>query len=62
MTADDCCTRDNPCEENSGDCNADEECAEDLICVKNSCHFDKNLDCCQKDTSKTEGIIDYHKR
>jgi len=32
-----CCTEEEPCYEGEGDCDTDWECADDLLCIKNSC-------------------------
>ena len=44
----DCCTVHTPCGENEGDCDRDEDCADDLVCMPKSCGegFRKNAECC----------------
>ena len=50
-----CCTKNDPCYEGEGDCDFDSECAEGLVCAKNSCppvftaRFGRSKpDCCAK--------------
>ena len=50
-----CCTKKDPCYEGEGDCDFDSECAEGLVCAKNSCpptftaRFGRSKpDCCAK--------------
>jgi len=47
---DSCCTTDNPCVKNHGDCDADHHCMKGLVCGHNNCigpNFDPSDDCCQ---------------
>jgi len=37
-----CCTPANPCGENQGDCDEDDDCAGDLVCGANMCNADFN--------------------
>ena len=49
-----CCTPDNKCEENDGDCNSDVDCVDGLKCGKENCNQKSGLDwvstdnCCYK--------------
>ena len=51
-TEDDFCTSENPCGTYQGDCDAHEECQDDLICISNNCPdslgFDSEFDCCHQ--------------
>ena len=44
-----CCSEEQPCGENQGDCDDHDECSSGLYCVKNSCgpRFYKGADCCK---------------
>ena len=47
----DCCTIENPCKIDQGDCDHDAECEDDLVCGNNNCgdEFSWNsADCCEK--------------
>jgi hypothetical protein len=49
---DDCCTLAAPCGKGVGDCDANDDCAEDLVCGTNNCDmssgiYDSTDDCCQ---------------
>ena len=46
----DCCTDDNKCSENQGDCDYDSDCAGDLVCGTNNCPegFPDEFDCCKQ--------------
>ena len=48
------CKSDNPCGENEGDCDSDDECQDGLKCGSNNCPsslgFDSEIDCCYKPT------------
>ena len=55
-----CCSIENPCDENDGDCDSSAECKGELLCGLNNCndinnatHFDGSADCCFDPTSKT---------
>jgi len=44
-----CCSKDNKCEENQGDCDSDEDCKEGLVCGQQECNdmnFSEDADCC----------------
>ena len=46
-----CCTKDNPCEVNEGDCDSNEDCKGDLRCGQANCDAEKfgiksKTDCC----------------
>ena len=43
-----CCTSDNPCDVDEGDCDNDDECMHGLTCGSNNCpnEFPSNHDCC----------------
>ena len=43
-----CCTSDNPCDVDEGDCDNDDECMHGLTCGNNNCpnEFPSNHDCC----------------
>ena len=45
-----CCSNENPCGKDQGDCDYDSECADDLICGEQNCYGWGNLgyDCCEK--------------
>ena len=52
VEVEDCCTKDDPCDVEEGDCDSDDECKEGLICGQANCDetkFGKNqrTDCCQ---------------
>ena len=44
-----CCSEDQPCGENQGDCDDDDECSAGLYCAKNQCGptFYQGADCCK---------------
>ena len=48
---DGCCTTDEPCGENEGDCSGDSDCLPGLVCGKHNCPtgvgFDARSDCCE---------------
>ena len=60
-----CCTENNPCEVNQGDCDVDDQCKDDLVCGKNNCGSNfawKGADCCEvKSGKQIITIIDLHK-
>ena len=46
---DSCCTPDNQCEEDEGDCNSDDDCIEELKCGNQNCIQKSGFgtyDCC----------------
>lgn len=45
----DCCSKEQPCTENQGDCDHDNECATGLYCAKRQCSatFYNGADCCK---------------
>ena len=45
-----CCSNENPCGEQEGDCDYDSECADDLICGFQGCSVwgYMGYDCCEK--------------
>ena len=51
---DSCCTPQNKCTENEGDCDSDADCKEGLVCgtdncpVKSGLQWDEADDCCKK--------------
>ena len=57
----DCCTDDNKCSENQGDCDYDSDCAGDLVCGTNNCqstgvtgsNWASSADCCEGIFSET---------
>ena len=56
-----CCSNASPCNVGRGDCDSDDECLGDLICIRDSCRDDYNstvsnwdigTDCCSDSRSK----------
>jgi len=41
-----CCTKENPCNVNEGDCDSDDECAGSYVCGKDNCPWGDKDDCC----------------
>ena len=52
---DDCCTSENPCKKDGGDCDDDNQCEGDLVCGEDNCkeswigtmNFKATTDCCR---------------
>ena len=50
-----CCTTNNPCEINQGDCDYDDQCKGDLVCGEDNCgsNFTSTaMDCCEVKAGK----------
>merc|ERR1719483_711710 len=50
-----CCTREEPCAINQGDCDRSYQCQGNLVCGKDNCGkgFPRSADCCEPGTGKT---------
>jgi len=55
---DNCCTKEDPCVENDGDCDYDDQCLGDLLCGEANCEWDHkgdDDDCCFKEEGRCKG-------
>ena len=61
-----CCSHENKCNIQEGDCNSDSDCMDGLICGAYNCHKSRDLwwdsgdDCCQKPSNDSGKILDKH--
>ena len=59
-----CCSHENKCNIQEGDCNSDSDCMDGLICGAYNCHKSRDLwwdsgdDCCQKPSNDSGNILD----
>ena len=55
----DCCTSENPCGLNRGDCDLNDHCMNDLVCGIANCGegFPENSDCCETSGTYISSLI-----